>query len=63
MEESEKKSYHWLQDKPHSVYLISLVVGEYVEIKEEVDGISLYYYVYKGREEDAKRVSQRLQRC
>ena len=55
MEESEKKSYHWLQDKPHSVYLISLVVGEYVEIKEEVDGISLYYYVYKGREEDAKR--------
>jgi aminopeptidase N len=54
-EEPEKKRYHWRQDKPHSVYLISLVAGEYIEIKEEVDGIPLYYYVYRGREEDAKR--------
>ncbi|MEM3684134.1 MAG: HEAT repeat domain-containing protein [Conexivisphaerales archaeon] len=54
-EDGGMKSYHWIQDKPHSVYLISLVAGDYVEIREEVDGIPLYYYVYKGREEDAKR--------
>ncbi|MEM0287309.1 MAG: M1 family aminopeptidase [Nitrososphaerota archaeon] len=50
-----KKIFHWSQQKPHSTYLISLVVGEYVELKEEADGVQLYYYVYKGREEDAKR--------
>lgn len=54
-EEEDSKVYHWLQDKPHSVYLVSLVVGEYVELKDEFDGVPLLYYVYKGREEDAKR--------
>jgi len=56
-EDAEKgtKTFHYSQDKPHSVYLITLVAGEYVELKEEVDGVPLYYYVYKGREEDAKR--------
>ncbi|HVP23168.1 MAG TPA: HEAT repeat domain-containing protein [Conexivisphaerales archaeon] len=53
--DGKRKKVHYLQDKPHSVYLISLVAGEYVEIKEEADGVPLFYYVYKGMEEDAKR--------
>jgi aminopeptidase N len=52
---SGMSTYHWLQDKPHSVYLISLVVGEYVELRDKAGEVPLYYYVYKGREEDAKR--------
>jgi len=49
------KTYHYSQDKPHSVYLISLVAGDFVELKEEVDGVPVLYYVPKGREEDARR--------
>jgi aminopeptidase N len=49
------KSFHYVQDKPHSLYLISLIAGEYTEMKEDANGVPLYYYVYKGREEDAKR--------
>lgn len=50
-----KKSYHWLQDIPHSSYLVSVVVGEFSELRDEYDGIPLLYYVPKGREQDALR--------
>ncbi len=49
------KTFHWIQEVPHSAYLITLVVGEYVQLKEEVDGVSVEYYVPPGREEDAYR--------
>lgn len=49
------KIYHWSQGKPHSIYLISLVVGEYVKLGDMSDGVPIEYYVYKGREEDARR--------
>lgn len=49
------KTYHYVQDKPHSIYLITLVAGEFVELKDEANGIPLLYYVPKGREDDAKR--------
>ncbi len=49
------KTYHWKQEQPHPTYLITLVVGEFSEIEERMDGIPVQYYVPKGREEDAKR--------
>ena len=49
------KTFHWSQEVPHSVYLVTLVVGEYVQLKEEVNGVSIEYYVPPGREEDAYR--------
>lgn len=49
------KTYHWKQSIPHVSYLITLVVGEYVELKEAFDGIPVLYYVYPGREADARR--------
>ncbi|MDG6939454.1 MAG: HEAT repeat domain-containing protein [Nitrososphaerota archaeon] len=55
VQERGMKTFHWVQDEPHSVYLVSLVAGEYVEMKEDAGGVPLYYYVYRGREEDAKR--------
>ncbi|MFZ5515838.1 MAG: M1 family aminopeptidase [Candidatus Zhuqueibacterota bacterium] len=45
-----KRIYHWLQDKPHSSYLISLVAGEYVEIADRYKSLPLFYYVYPGQE-------------
>ncbi len=42
------KTWHWLQDKPHSTYLISLVAGEYEMAEEKWKGIPLTYYVPPG---------------
>ena len=50
------KTYHWSQDKPHTSYLMSLVAGEYTEIREEWNGVPILYYSPQGREEDTRRV-------
>lgn len=48
-------TYHWLQDQPHATYLITLVVGEFSEHTEMVDGIPVQWYVALGREADGQR--------
>jgi aminopeptidase N len=50
---SEKTStFHWLQDKPHPSYLITLVVGQYDIVKTEWDKIPVLYYVPKGHKDE-----------
>jgi aminopeptidase N len=39
------KTYHWLQDKPHVAYLMTLVVGEFFRKTEEWRGKPVSYYV------------------
>ncbi len=47
---------HWLQDQPHATYLMTLVVGEFSERTEIVDGgIPVQWYVTPGREDDGQR--------
>jgi aminopeptidase N len=48
-------TYHWLQDQPHSTYLMTLVVGEFSERTEIVDGLPVQWYVTPGREDDGQR--------
>src|SRR5712692_11228182 len=48
-------TYHWLQDQPHSTYLMTLVVGEFSEHTELVDGLPVQWYVTPGREDDGQR--------
>jgi aminopeptidase N len=46
------KSFHWLQDKPHSAYLMTLVVGEFYQQTEKWRGKPVTYYVrdkYKAK--------------
>ena len=50
-----RETWHWKMDRPHSIYLITLVVGEFSEIVEDWDGIPVVYYCEKGREADARR--------
>ena len=50
------KTYHWRQEIPFPAYLISLVAGEFVEIKDHWRKIPVNYYVRKGREADARRM-------
>ena len=39
--------YHWLEGKPHSSYLVSLVAGEYAELKDKLGKLPISNYVYK----------------
>ncbi|MGH2504121.1 MAG: M1 family metallopeptidase, partial [Ktedonobacterales bacterium] len=50
------KTYHWRQDIPFPAYLITLVAGEFVEIKDHWRKIPVNYYVRAGREDDARRM-------
>jgi aminopeptidase N len=50
-----RETWHWKMERPHSIYLITLVVGVFSEIVEDWDGIPVVYYCEKGREADARR--------
>jgi aminopeptidase N len=48
-------TFHWLQDKPHVSYLVSLVVGQFDIVAEEWDKLPVLYYVPKGHKDDIAR--------
>ena len=41
--------WHYRMDVPHSTYLISFVVGDFVQLKDEHGNIPLSFYAYKDR--------------
>jgi aminopeptidase N len=52
--------FHWRQDQVHPTYLMTLAVGEFVELQDQwqhPDGASIpvLYYVEAGREADVQR--------
>ncbi|HEX9103006.1 MAG TPA: M1 family aminopeptidase [Polyangia bacterium] len=49
------RTVHFRQDVPHSSYLVTLVAGEYTQLKDRAGDIELHYFVNPGREEDAPR--------
>jgi aminopeptidase N len=49
---------HWVMDLPHAPYLAAVIVGDFVQIKDEWEGIPVNYYVEKEFEEGAKTVFQ-----
>jgi aminopeptidase N len=53
-EDSDAKIYHWLQKQVHPTYLMTLAVGDFVELRDEWNGKSVTYYVDKGREAQAR---------
>lgn len=50
-----REVWHWKMDRPHSIYLITLVVGRFSEIEEDQDGTPVVFYCEPGREADARR--------
>ncbi|MEJ2236065.1 MAG: M1 family metallopeptidase [Syntrophobacterales bacterium] len=48
-------AYHWSMEKPHSIYLISLAIGAYIELTDHFEDIPLSFYVPEGREEEGYR--------
>lgn len=50
-----KTTYHWVQEQPHSPYLISVVAGEFEAFEQSWDGIPVVSYVPPDRMADAPR--------
>ncbi len=48
-------TYHWKMDLPHSSYLISLAVGDFVAYHDKVGDLALDTYVAKGVDEATAR--------
>jgi len=48
-------TYHWLQDKPHSTYLIFLAAAPYEIIRDRYENIPINYWVFPQQAKDALR--------
>ncbi|MEB3250010.1 MAG: M1 family metallopeptidase [Merismopediaceae bacterium] len=47
--------FHWSQEQIHPTYLMTLAVGDFVELQAPDYSLPVLYYVEKGREADAWR--------
>jgi len=43
--EMKTKDFHWVESKPHVIYLISFVAGKYSIVNDSLGNIPIYYYV------------------
>ena len=48
-------TWHYKMPVPHSVYLVSFVIGKYAKVEEKYKAVPLGYYVYPGRESIAPK--------
>ncbi|MCZ6653131.1 MAG: M1 family aminopeptidase [Planctomycetota bacterium] len=48
-------TFHWVQDKPHVAYLISLIIGDFEIVRETWRGKSIEYWVRAKYEEQVAR--------
>ncbi|HEX8175315.1 MAG TPA: M1 family aminopeptidase [Pyrinomonadaceae bacterium] len=48
------RTFHWKMEQPHSSYLISMVVGNYVKLTDSYRNIPIEYYTYPGTEAKAR---------
>jgi len=49
------QTFHWAMSKPHSSYLISLIVGDYAKVTDAYKNVAVEYYTYHNTETDARR--------
>lgn len=48
------RTFHWMQDKPHVSYLVSLIVGKFDVVDVGTPGLSMPVYVPPGRARDVQ---------
>jgi len=48
------RTYHWRMERPHPVYLVSMVAGELSRVADAWQGVPVEYYVPPGREAEAR---------
>jgi aminopeptidase N len=49
------KTLHWVQDKPHAVYLITLAASNFARVVLKESKPLIDFFVARGREEDGRR--------
>lgn len=49
-------TWHWQQVRPHSTYLISLSIGDYLVVKDSLGDLPINYWVYRSMADDVERV-------
>ncbi len=54
-----RRTLHWRLDVPHSMYLVTLAIGEFSAIETKWREVPVVYYVQKGREAEAQRTLAR----
>jgi aminopeptidase N len=54
-DEGGKTVFHWVQDKPHVAYLVTLAVGKFFVGKDEWRGKPLLFYVPEKNKDDVGR--------
>ena len=52
-------AYHWRQDTTHPAYLISLVVGKFVELRDRAGSVPVHGYVPRGNEAKGRELFKR----
>ncbi|MCK4578550.1 MAG: HEAT repeat domain-containing protein, partial [Candidatus Marinimicrobia bacterium] len=48
-------TYHWRENVPHVTYLVSLIAGEFTEIRDSWNDVPVLYYVQPGHADMAMR--------
>lgn len=56
------KTYHWRMEQPFSSYLVSIIVGEYAEVRDRYRNIPVSSFVYKDQVENARASFGKLAR-
>jgi aminopeptidase N len=51
---TKSKTWHWRMDRPFSSYLISIIVGQYEEVKGQFKDKPVISYVYPGQADDGR---------
>ncbi|MHA1929913.1 MAG: M1 family aminopeptidase [Candidatus Thorarchaeota archaeon] len=46
------ETFHWVQELPIPAYLMTMAASEYVEYKEDLDGLEVSYYAHKKWDKD-----------
>lgn len=49
------ETVHYRMPVPHSIYLLSFVIGDYVKVDDSYGTVPLGFYVYRGREDIARQ--------
>jgi aminopeptidase N len=59
---NKTKTYHWKMAQPFSSYLISVIVGEFAEVKDRFKNVPVISYVYKDQIANARTSFGKLAR-
>jgi len=53
------RTFHWLQDRPHATYLVTLAAAEFTRLDASRDGLTIDYYVEPADEARGRLTFQR----